>query len=127
MNKCWHNLTEILHSMSYYNCDYPHIPGPHWTDRPECSQVLSEYNLWSIHENCLKTDPTFDSTLKLIQQNDYKFFAQYFKAKYEGMVRTQKAHNVKGLQSKRLTVQLANRLKDLLFNFIMNFIINNLS
>ena len=58
---------------------------PIHSTRPECSQVLSEYNLWSIHENCLKTDPTFDSTLKLIQQNDYKFFAQYFNAKYEGI------------------------------------------
>ncbi|CAG2163745.1 unnamed protein product [Oppiella nova] len=38
MNKCWLKLTEILHSMSYYNWNHPHIPGPHWTDRPECSQ-----------------------------------------------------------------------------------------
>ena len=46
--------------------------------RPECRQVLDKYNEWSIHKNCLKTD----STLKLIQQNDYKFFAEYFNAKY---------------------------------------------
>ena len=85
VNKCVLKLTQVLHSMSYYNWDHPHIPGPHWTDRPECSQVLSEYNLWSIHENCLKTDPTFESTLNLIQQNDYKFFAEYFNATYEGI------------------------------------------
>ncbi|CAG2169077.1 unnamed protein product [Oppiella nova] len=38
-------LQDLLQSMSYYNWDHPHKPGPHWTDRPECSQVLSEYNL----------------------------------------------------------------------------------
>ena len=57
-----------------------------WDDpnaRPECSQVLAKYNEWSINKNYLKTDSTFDSTLKLIQQNDYKFFAEYFNAKYE--------------------------------------------
>ena len=50
-------------------------------ERPECSQVLSEYNLWSIHENCLKTDPTFESTLNPIQQNDYKYCADYLGTK----------------------------------------------
>ncbi|CAG2173575.1 unnamed protein product, partial [Oppiella nova] len=58
MKKGTIKLTQVFHSMSYFNWAYPHIPGPHWTDRPECSQVLSGYNLWSIHENCLKTDPT---------------------------------------------------------------------
>ncbi|CAG2173876.1 unnamed protein product [Oppiella nova] len=38
VNKCVLKLTQVLHSMSYYNFDYPDIPGPHWTDRPECSQ-----------------------------------------------------------------------------------------
>src|SRR5580693_6048984 len=78
-------LQDLLQSMSYYNWRHPHIPGPHWTDRPECSQVLSEYNLWFIHENCLKSDPTLGSTLKLIQRNDFKFFAEYLKAKYQGI------------------------------------------
>ncbi|CAG2171897.1 unnamed protein product, partial [Oppiella nova] len=32
-------LQDLLQSMSYYNWHYPHIPGPHWTDRPECSQI----------------------------------------------------------------------------------------
>ncbi|CAG2170267.1 unnamed protein product [Oppiella nova] len=31
-------LQDLLQSMSYYNWDHPHKPGPHWTDRPECSQ-----------------------------------------------------------------------------------------
>ena len=92
MNKCVIQLTEVLFSMSYYNWDHPHILGPHWTDRPECSQVLHKYNEWSIDKNCLKTNPTFDSTLKLIQQNDYKFFAEYFNAKYEGI--EQKLENI---------------------------------
>ncbi|CAG2175729.1 unnamed protein product, partial [Oppiella nova] len=34
------DVYNVLHSMSYYNWDYPHIPGPHWTERPECSQRL---------------------------------------------------------------------------------------
>ncbi|CAG2180834.1 unnamed protein product, partial [Oppiella nova] len=72
INNCVIKLTQVLHTMSYYNWNHPHIPGPHWTDRPECSQVLSEYNEWFIDKNCLKTDPTFKSTLKLIQQNDNK-------------------------------------------------------
>ena len=58
---------------------------PIHSTRPECSQVLSEYNLWSIHENCLKSDPSLGSTLKLIQRNDFKFFAEYFKVKYQGI------------------------------------------
>ncbi|CAG2183948.1 unnamed protein product, partial [Oppiella nova] len=58
MNKCVIELTEVLNSMSYYNWNHPHIPGPHWTDRPECSQILAKYNEWSIDKNCLKTDPT---------------------------------------------------------------------
>ena len=74
-------LQDLLQSMSYYNWDHPHKPGPHWIHRPECSQVLAKYNEWFIDKNCLKTD----STLKLIQQNDYKFFAEYFNAKYEGI------------------------------------------
>ena len=83
LNKCIDHLKQVLKDKLNY--DNP-------TVRQSCSQVLSEYNLWSIHENCLKTDPTFDSTLNLIQQNDYKFFAEYFNAKYEGI--EQKLENI---------------------------------
>jgi len=55
---------------------------PIHSTRPECSQVLSEYNLWSIDRNCLENDPTFESTLKLINRNENKFFIEFFKAKY---------------------------------------------
>ena len=95
MNKCVIELTEVLFSMSYYNWNHPHIPGPHWTDRPECLQVLAKYNEWSINKNYLKTDSTFDSTLKLIQQNDNKFFAQYLYEKLGPKILS--SHNFRGL------------------------------
>ncbi|CAG2163402.1 unnamed protein product [Oppiella nova] len=36
---------------------------PKWSQRPECSEVLAEYNEWSIDRNILANDPRFESTL----------------------------------------------------------------
>ena len=76
-------LQDLLQSMSYYNWDHPHKPGPHWTDRPECSQVLSEYNLWSIHKSYIESDliDNFISSTNTQQSTDGLFFQEYFKTK----------------------------------------------
>ncbi|CAG2168081.1 unnamed protein product, partial [Oppiella nova] len=38
-----------------------------WNQRPECSEVLSEYNEWSIDRNILTNDPRFRRTLQYDQ------------------------------------------------------------
>ncbi|CAG2163752.1 unnamed protein product [Oppiella nova] len=43
---------------------------PEWHQRPECSEILSEYNEWPIDRNILANDPRFDGILSRLQSND---------------------------------------------------------
>src|SRR5882672_2744647 len=53
------------------------LSTPKWSQRPECSEVLAEYNEWSIDRNILANDPRFESTLSRLQSNDNSFFHQF--------------------------------------------------
>ena len=62
------SLHNILHSM---------MSTPNWEQRPECSQVLAEYNEWSIDRNILANDTQFEFTLSRLQSNDNQFFFKF--------------------------------------------------
>ncbi|CAG2167093.1 unnamed protein product, partial [Oppiella nova] len=47
-----------------------------WHRRPECSEVLSEYNEWSIDRNILANDTRFDGILSILQSNDNHLFIE---------------------------------------------------
>ncbi|CAG2167376.1 unnamed protein product, partial [Oppiella nova] len=49
------------------------ISTPQWNKRPECSEVLSEYNEWSIDRNIIANDGQFETTLRGLQLHN-KFF-----------------------------------------------------
>ena len=52
-----------------------------YNERPDCSQVLSEYNEWSIDKSVVINDTEFDTTLNKLREYDNKFFVEFINYK----------------------------------------------
>ena len=54
---------------------------PDWMDRPECSEVLTEYNKWAIDQNILVNDTQFEPLFNRLKCYEILFFYEFMQNK----------------------------------------------
>ena len=60
---------------------------PNWSQRPECREVLTEYNEWSIHKQIVIHCNDFQQTMNKLQSNEITSFHEFLNAKLNIKVR----------------------------------------